>query len=53
MLNVLAPREEQFNVLPSQSKAPAVKFQSFWVILGFTFWFGFYLGAIIMHAVSK
>lgn len=53
MLNVLAPREGQFHVLPTQVKAPGVKFQSIWVLIGFTFWFGFYLGAIIMHAVTK
>ncbi|HUL44620.1 MAG TPA: hypothetical protein VLY03_09705 [Bacteroidota bacterium] len=26
---------------------------SFWVILGFTAWFGFFLGAVILHAMAK
>jgi hypothetical protein len=26
---------------------------SVWVILGFTFWIGFLIGAIIMHAAAR
>ena len=26
---------------------------SFWVILGFMLWLGFFIGAVIMHAMNK
>ncbi len=26
---------------------------SIWVIIGYSFWIGFFLGAIIMHAMAK
>ena len=26
---------------------------SIWVIVGYSFWIGFFLGAIIMHAMAK
>jgi len=26
---------------------------SFWVLLGFTAWFGFFIGAVILHAMAK
>ena len=53
MLQALCPAGDQHVAVPVKPKAREVKFQSFWVLVGFTFWFGFYLGAIIMHAVTK
>jgi hypothetical protein len=53
MMQILPTQDGQLSVVATQSKAPAVKFQSIWVLIGFTFWFGFYLGAILMHAVTK
>lgn len=29
------------------------KSKSFWVILGYLFWIGFYIGAMIMREVTK
>ncbi|HUN66154.1 MAG TPA: hypothetical protein VMW43_08620 [Bacteroidota bacterium] len=26
---------------------------SVWVLIGYSFWFGFFLGAVIMHAIIK
>lgn len=53
MTLVLCPSEERLTALPSATKAIPIKYQSIWVLIGFTFWFGFYLGAVFMHAVSK
>jgi hypothetical protein len=53
MPQALCPQQDQLAVVASTVKSPQIKFQSIWVLIGFTFWFGFYLGAIIMHAVSK
>ncbi len=38
------------------NRPPAKKItirQSFWVILGYLFWFGFFVGAVILHSLSK
>ncbi len=53
MFRVLRRDEDTPAAVPAKSKAAQVKFQSFWVLVGFTFWFGFYLGALIMHAAAK
>jgi hypothetical protein len=26
---------------------------SFWVLIGYSFWLGFFIGAVIMHAIIK
>lgn len=53
MMQSLCPAGDQHVAAPAKSKAPEIKFQSIWVLVGFTFWFGFYLGALMMHAIAK
>jgi len=42
--------------IPQQSERPLTLSRiraSIWVIVGYSFWLGFFLGAIIMHAMAK
>ena len=53
MTQLLSLAEDRLTAVPAHAKSREVKFQSVWVLVGFTFWFGFYLGAVIMHAATK
>ena len=53
MAHVLSPGEEHSSVASAKDKSQQIKFQAIWVLIGFLFWFGFYLGAIIMHSITK
>lgn len=35
------------------TQAPLEISKGMWVVIGYCFWLGFYLGAVIMHAATK
>jgi hypothetical protein len=37
---------------PHVMKKPIIR-HSFWVIVGFMLWLGFFIGAVIMHAMNQ
>jgi len=46
--------EHKRRVLPWNTKIPSItRHESFWVFLGYLFWFGFFLGAMIVRAMTK
>jgi hypothetical protein len=46
---------EKQAVSPAKSGTPWYQNipSSFWVLLGYSFWLGFFIGAVIMHAIIK
>jgi hypothetical protein len=53
MLSICSLQSEQSMVAQEESRKDEFQYPSIWVIIGFMFWFGFYLGAVIMHAATK
>jgi len=53
MVNIYSPVPDRADDTPGDSNNAKVGFQGIWVIIGFTFWVGIYLGAVIMQSVTK